>query len=346
MLSARGLVVLGALALLVTICGCSGCKKPAALRLTYEVDVAAAYDGEKDVGKVMRQARRVVAARLDETVGSRSGTASTSGTNLVVELAALEQEDLEVVKHIVARGGRLAFDMVDDRASAQVFGAPALLSEGLPDGEGITLTTEAAPGGVEPSGRKKPPVQAPYARAACRPPGHATETTGECLARFRTWASRLRVPDDHVVGFQALTEPVSGTAVVQLEQVGWRTLYLVARPELTGADVTDATTGRDRRGSDQYYVMLTFAPAGAARFEQVTGDNVNRRFAIVLDGIVESAPVIMQRIGGGKATITMGAGDPEKQRREATQVQLTLRSGALPAPLHLASEELLGRAPR
>jgi preprotein translocase subunit SecD len=89
-------------------------------------------------------------------------------------------------------------------------------------------------------------------------------------------------------------------------------------------------------------VLLSFSPAGGDRFEEVTGANVNRRFAIILDDIVDSAPVIKTKIGGGKATITMGAGDPEKQLHDAKQLELVLRSGALPAPITPSSESTIG----
>src|SRR5580658_4984231 len=164
----------------------------------------------------------------------------------------------------------------------------------------------------------------------------------ECLTRFKGWTSTLSVPDDHVIGFESVTEPVEGTEPLQFKQVGWRTLYLFARAELTGDYITDATIGQDQQNFGQYYVLLTFSPAGADRFEEVTGANVNRRFAIILDDIVDSAPVIKQKIGGGKATITMGAGDPEKQLHDAKQLELVLKSGALPAALSPSNESLIG----
>ena len=79
-------------------------------------------------------------------------------------------------------------------------------------------------------------------------------------------------------------------------------------------------------------MRLAFSPAGADRFEEVTGANVNRRFAIILDDIVDSAPVIKQKIGGGSAQITMGAGDPEKQLHDAQQARAraALRGAAGP----------------
>src|SRR4029078_375960 len=92
----------------------------------------------------------------------------------------------------------------------------------------------------------------------------------------------------------------------------------------------------------EYYVALTFSPQGADRFEEITGANVQRRFAIILDDIIDSAPVIKSKIGGGRASITMGAGDPEEQLRKAEKLELVLKSGALPAPITPSNESLIG----
>src|SRR5208283_5034191 len=219
---------------------------------------------------------------------------------------------------------------------------PALKAEDIPSDEGIAQYTEGAPDGVDGSGHKKQPVRGYYARMSCQPPKYPSDTMTACLARFRGGASTLSVPDDHAVGFESVTEPVEGTEPLQFKQVGWRTVYMYARAELTGDYITDAATGQDQQDFGRYYVLLSFSPAGADRFEEVTGANINRRFAIILDDLVDSAPVIKSKIGGGKASITMGSGDPEKQLHDAKQLELVLRSGALPAPITPSNESLIG----
>src|SRR5262245_57038912 len=92
----------------------------------------------------------------------------------------------------------------------------------------------------------------------------------------------------------------------------------------------------------EVYVAISFSPAGADRFEEVTGANVQRRFAIILDDVINSAPVIKTKIGGGRASITLGGGDPEKQLKDAKKLEMVLRSGALPAPITPSNESLIG----
>jgi preprotein translocase subunit SecD len=323
--------------------GCSGCRREPVLRLTYEVDVSAAFDGDADAARILEQTRKVLLQRLDATVGGRSARVSANGNDVFVDLAAIGADALSELKSILARSGRLEFDLVDDAGSAAVFGA--VREEALPRGEEIALYEEDAPDGLDAADKKRV-ARGFYARIACRPPSHAEESASDCLGRFRAWASTLSVPGDHRVAFEAVTTVVPGTQPPQFAPVGWRTLYVFARPELTNDSIADATRGRDEQSSGQYYVVVSFTPSGAKRFEQVTAENVNRRFAIVLDGIVDSAPVIRSRVAGSKATITMGAGDPEKQLRDAKQLELVLRTGALPAPLRLVREEGIGSAAR
>jgi preprotein translocase subunit SecD len=67
-------------------------------------------------------------------------------------------------------------------------------------------------------------------------------------------------------------------------------------------------------------VRLEFSKEGGDRFEAYTAAHIKRRFAILVDGKVMSAPVIQTRIPGGVATITMGAGDPDQQRADAKKL--------------------------
>ncbi len=114
------------------------------------------------------------------------------------------------------------------------------------------------------------------------------------------------------------------------------------RAEITGDLITDASVQQDQEHMGGYLVAIAFNNVGAERFEEVTGANVQRRFAIILDDVIDSLPVIRTKIGGGRATITLGEGDPEVQLQKARKLELVLRSGALPAPISLSNESLIG----
>ena len=111
---------------------------------------------------------------------------------------------------------------------------------------------------------------------------------------------------------------------------------LESRTLMTGEYITDARV-RPSQQLQGPYVELILNTTGARLFEQVTAANVKRRLAIVLDNKVYSAPVIQERIGGGRASIT-GSFDI----KEARDLSIILRAGALPAPVEIAEERTVG----
>lgn len=116
-----------------------------------------------------------------------------------------------------------------------------------------------------------------------------------------------------------------------------RTRYLVqARTLMTGDTIADAVV-RPATQMEGPYVAVEFNARGAKQFDELTAANVNKRLAIILDNTVYSAPVIRERISGGKASIT-GNFDI----KEARDLAIVLRAGALPAPVTIAEERTVG----
>jgi len=85
------------------------------------------------------------------------------------------------------------------------------------------------------------------------------------------------------------------------------------------------------------HVSVELNAHGTRVFDQVTKDNVGRQLAIILDQIVQSAPVIQERISGGQAQIT-GSFTPD----EAADLAIVLRAGALPAPVQIVQNVTVG----
>ena len=104
---------------------------------------------------------------------------------------------------------------------------------------------------------------------------------------------------------------------------------------VSGEDLTDATQGYDQ--SNQAIVNIRFNSAGGRKFGQVTSQNVNRPFAIILDGKVLSAPNINEPILGGSAQIS-GSFTVES----ANQLAIALRSGKLPVNFTVVEERTVG----
>ena len=102
-----------------------------------------------------------------------------------------------------------------------------------------------------------------------------------------------------------------------------------------GEDLVNAFQGFDEYSRPS--VNFRFNPAGARKFYDATRNNVGRRFAIVLDGKVISAPQIITAIPGGSGQIT-GSFTTES----ANNLAILLRSGALPATLTIVEERTVG----
>ena len=116
-----------------------------------------------------------------------------------------------------------------------------------------------------------------------------------------------------------------------------RTPFLLKKGTLlTGASLTDARVQLDSQYGEPY-VSIEFDRKGARAFERLTGENVSKRLAIVLDGKVYSAPTIQEKIGGGKARIT-----GRFTMEEARDLAIVLRAGALPAPVTVLEERTVG----
>ncbi len=111
--------------------------------------------------------------------------------------------------------------------------------------------------------------------------------------------------------------------------------YLVRRAAaVTGQDLRSARVQLDENNMPA--VGFTLNPAGAAAFARVTGENVGRSLAIVLDDTVQSAPTINSRIA---ADGQIAGGFTQE---EAQNLALILRSGALPATLTYLQQQTIG----
>ena len=104
---------------------------------------------------------------------------------------------------------------------------------------------------------------------------------------------------------------------------------------LDGSLLTDARVEFDQFQQPQ--IGIEFNRKGARIFDRITGENIQKRLAIVLDKTVYSAPVIQDRIAGGKARITGNF-----TLDEAKDLAIALRAGSLPAPVRIIEERTVG----
>ncbi len=162
-----------------------------------------------------------------------------------------------------------------------------------------------------------------------------TDKFSEYVAKLNALA-KGKLPEGTEIAFER-TKTVPGAT-----EAGARTPYLLfSKVEISGTELQDANLGinpEDRRPE----VQFTLNPRGAAMFDKLTAESIGKRMAIVLDNIVHSAPVINSRIGGGRGVITLGRGDGEVLMREAKDLEIVLRAGALPAQLDFLEQRIVG----
>lgn len=118
---------------------------------------------------------------------------------------------------------------------------------------------------------------------------------------------------------------------------GYVPAYVVRkRAVVSGDELTDSRQTFDSQSGNPV-VSFAFNGQGARKFGDATARNIGKKFAIVLDGKIISAPVINGAITGGSGIIT-GNFTPES----ASELALLLRSGALPAPLNVEEQRTVG----
>ena len=251
----------------------------------------------------VRQSERTIINRID-SLGVLEPTviARPNDGDIIIEVPGAQQSSFERIKSIISRTAQLKFQIVDDEAA----NLGALLANPPP---GIYLTADSQP---------------------------YLEAFGEdARDLLREHIATIQVPDDHefAIGRQS-PDPERGGE-------GWRTYYMYRLAEATGEDLDDAAVGFDPQ-SGTPEVDFTMNTRGASRMADLTGANIGKRMAIVLDDRVESAPVIQGQIGA-RGRITLGAYlDRNELLQEARDLVVVLQAGALPAPLRPANEQLIG----
>ncbi len=155
------------------------------------------------------------------------------------------------------------------------------------------------------------------------PPRVPKEKEAEVLKQFEG-----KVPEGDQILFERVVEKETGRE--------FRIPFLVKkRVMLTGDVLSDARVSIGQFNDP--YVSIEFDGKGGREFERITGENVKKRMAVVLDNTIYSAPVIQERISGGRAQIT-----GTFTTQEASDLAIVLRAGALPAPLKIIQDLTVG----
>jgi protein-export membrane protein SecD len=166
-------------------------------------------------------------------------------------------------------------------------------------------------------------------------PEHTQQVIGATAQmQFRMVADRYRLSD--YVDANGNTKPTPADVEILNDRKTGEKHLVETRVLMTGDMLSAARVDFSNQfGNPSIAFELT--DKGRVIFGNVTTENVGRQLAIVLDGVVQSAPVIKGHIGGGRGVI-----EGQFTNEEAKDLALILRSGSLPAPLKVINKYVVG----
>jgi preprotein translocase subunit SecD len=297
------------------------------LREASRTDTEVVLEVKKDFLEQIRdtavqQARETIQNRVDG-LGMREAAVTAQNTDIIVEVPGADQAVFDRIREIISKTARLEFEIVDDEAN---------FLEGLNDlPAGVTRQSEFVSAGAS-----KPQVASSY----------LLSRGSEARKKLTDYIDKLkasgRIPEDHEL-LLGEADRASDEAQPKKAEAAYRTYYLFARAEVTGQAIEDAFVANDPQQGGKPYVAINFNSEGAQLFKELTGRNVKRRMAIVLDDVVASAPVIQTEIGGGHCQVTLGGFRPYNEiLNEARDLVVVLKAGALPVPIRPSNEQMIG----
>lgn len=174
----------------------------------------------------------------------------------------------------------------------------------------------------------------------------AGKYTRETFKRLSEYRARINqdlkagLPVDTEVAFEKKQDPN------QLNKFNLTPYLLSTKDQLSGEYIENAYVSTQKGdggiGADEPVVAFQMNAAGAPLFGELTSNNVGHYMAIVLDGMVRSAPVINSPITGGSGIITVGRASFDSSNTDARDLAIVLRAGALPAKIETQEERVIG----
>jgi preprotein translocase subunit SecD len=299
-------------------------------------------DLESDAEDAVTRAMEIIRNRVDQ-YGVAEPTIQRQGNRrVIVELPGVTRE--EEAKQLLQGTALLEFRLVrdpeftigvmqriDDVLSGKVLDDTTNADTSIASADTTARDTTAQLS--EEEFRKEHPF---FATAMINPQGRNADAYVKEDERSKL-QSMLNRPDVQKVIPNNVEFVFSAKSFIAQDGMNYYTLYLVNKnPELTGGVITDANANIDPNTSAAI-VSMTMNSEGATEWARITGANVNKRIAIILDGVVFSAPNVNQKIIGGRSQIE-GMEDME----EAKLLEIVLKAGALPAPVDIIEERTVG----
>lgn len=310
---------------------------PAAFKLTIpgadaEAEVRKVFEGKFSPSDEIVDDRVTAELRFaegDTADAEDKATTVLSLTENAKEAVLEDAGDFRRLLKIIERQAVLSMHLVDDATPFRDTGMPylkALYKAGLVT-EGMGIAVNVLPEYGRDNGVD---VKEPYAYYA-----KEKKTLQDF---FNNLPAEWRVPSDMAVTYGPVS--VRTRRPPAEPEVMYRTYMVRSRAGVTGEHLVSATVGFDQQ-TNAPEVNVKLDTIGARLMEELSGSNVGRRMAIVLDEEVRSDPVFNERIGQS-FRITLGATPDESPRDAANSLAKVLKSGSLPARLQKEFEIRVG----
>ncbi|MCL2690518.1 MAG: protein translocase subunit SecD [Chitinispirillia bacterium] len=330
------------------------------MRLVLEIDRSKLDANDRDV---IDRAYAIIENRINQLGVAEPVLQKQGRDRIIVELPGIKDE--QVAKDIIGRTAQLEFNLVRDEATRE---RAITVIENTVSGRADTTDAAEDTEAVDAREREEADLadrlfggrESADAQTAQAEDGESGAAAASFRALIGYFGEGLVVRQEDVRRVDALLQRDDVRRALERAGLGGNTFlwssetitpergsnvtyrylyYLKTSPEMRGDVIRNAMASIDQSGRNagRAKVDLEMNSRGAREFTRVTGANINRQLAIVLDGTVYSAPRIVSRISGGRAEIT-GSYTLE----EARALAIILRAGALPAPVHIVEERTVG----
>jgi preprotein translocase subunit SecD len=278
----------------------------------------------KEAQDSLVRAKEIIRNRIDQ-YGVAEPLIQTQGARrIIIELSGVTDETR--VRKLLKGTAKLEFKLVrEPEALLRAIESVTSIQAQAPSAQADSAKGPAT--ASQPAGRKLSEMIGVMKNGQVFTPEYAREYVASVLNREDV---RARLPQD--------TELLLAAKPDQTEKgEKYYPIYLVKKtPELTGGVITEA---KATFGSQdvQPEVSMSMNDEGTSKWARITGANIGKQIAIVLDGAVYSAPVVQSRIPNGNSVINGISG-----LEEAKDLEIILKAGALPAPVRILEERTVG----
>ena len=274
----------------------------------------------------VKQAVEIIRERIDQLGVAQPNVRVESGRNIVVELPGLSRSRVAAAEKLISTTAVLTFKLVAPKTEAvPVFAA---LGKKLPSSSNIGVG-----GGTL------------YADDEVDATGRVVVSGKDILKKF-VMENEADIPSGRVIAYEKVDirerrGDVESDAELAKLPTRWRLRLVGSDTVLTGENVEQAYPASNP-DTNMPYVSLKLDKSGGDRFEQVTGEHIGDQLAILMDDVLVSDPVIRSKIPGGNVSIEMGRGNRQETLNDVNNLVVSLRSGALPAPIRQEFKTLVG----